>query len=418
MSVPLPRLAVIATAVMASLLAAVSPALASPAAPATGDVQAGTTTGWPQLQGNAAHTGFEPGETSVTSSNVNQLGVAWTAPLPSPVGTPDLTVAGGTLYAASGTTVTALNAVTGAQLWQTSLPGTIASTPAVQGSLVITGYDEGRGSFSRVFIVALSSATGAVVWTHRVSGPQLLKASVTTTPRQVYVSLTSGQVLALGIAHGFQLWASPALPGATCDISAPSVSGGLVVVGGGGGYVSALHASDGTLAWQDNLGGGCGSSGDNWVPAISGTTVYAGLLSGVAALDLASGAIQWTSPSAGMVFSPLSVTGGTVIAGANNDTEPVALARSDGTVQWTSPFHPPVTFVGGMATFGSLTWATIEPAGSDAQAVAFNTATGHKVFSSAVYSDPSVEFPPPVVAAGRVYLDLTNKVLCLTLPAT
>jgi outer membrane protein assembly factor BamB len=415
--VPLLRLAVIATAVMASLLAAVSPALASPAAPATGDVQAGTTTGWPQLQGNAAHTGFEPGETSVTPSNVNQLSVAWTAPLPSPVGTPDLTVAGGTLYAASGTTVTALNAVTGAQLWRTSVPGTIASAPAVQGSLVITGYDEGRGTFSRVFIVALSSTTGAVVWTHRVSGPHRLEASVTTTPRQVYVSITGGQVLALGIAHGFQIWASPALPGATCDISAPSAGGGFVVVGGGGAYVSALHASDGTLAWQDNLGGGCGSSGDNWVPAISGTMVYAGLLNGVAALHLASGAVVWTSPSGG-VFAPLSVTGSTVIAGANDDTKPLALARSGGTVQWTSPFHPPVTFLGGLATFGSLTWATVDPTDSAAQAVAFNTATGHKVFSSAVYSDPSVEFPPPVVAAGRVYLDLTNEVLCLTLPAT
>lgn len=418
MIVPLPRLAVIATAVTASLLAAVSPALASPAAPATGHVQAGTTTGWPQLQGNAAHTGFESGETSVTSSNVNQLSVAWTAPLPGPLaGTPDLTVAGGTLYAASSSAVTALNAVTGAQLWQTSFPGRVASTPAVQGSLVITGYDKGRGTFSRVIIVALNSATGAVVWTHRVSGPHLIEASVTTTSRQVYVSISGGQVLALGIAHGFQLWASPALPGATCDISAPSVGGGFVVVGSGGAYVSALHASDGTLAWQDNLSGGCGGSGDNWVPAISGTTVYAGLLNGVAALHLASGAVVWTSPSGG-VFAPLSVTGSTVIAGANDDTEPVALARSDGTVQWTSPLQPPVTFLGGLATFGSLTWATVDPTDSAAQAVAFNTATGQKVFSSAVYPDPSVEFPPPVVAAGRVYLDLTNKVLCLALPAT
>jgi outer membrane protein assembly factor BamB len=339
-------------------------------------------------------------------------------PLPSPAGTPDLAVAGGTLYAASGSTVTALNAVTGAQLWQTSVPGTIASTPAVQGSLVITGYNEGHGASSRVFIVALSSATGAVVWTHRVSGAQLLKESVTTTPRRVYVSISSGQVLALGMAHGLQLWASPVLPGAVCDISAPSVGGGFVVVGGGGGYVSALNASDGTLAWQDNLGGGCGGSSDNWVPAISGTTVYAGLLNGVAALDLASGAIQWTRPSAGMVFFPLSVTGRIVIAGANDATEPVALARPGGAVKWTSPFHPRVTVLSGLATFGSLTWTLVEPTGSGAQAVAFDTATGQKVFSSAVYPDSSVDFTPPVVAAGRVYLDLSNEVLCLTLPAT
>ena len=38
--------------------------------------------GWPQLQGNAAHAGFEPGETSVTSVNVSQLAQAWTAAMP------------------------------------------------------------------------------------------------------------------------------------------------------------------------------------------------------------------------------------------------------------------------------------------------------------------------------------------------
>ncbi len=45
------------------------------------------------------------------------------------------------------------------------------------------------------------------------------------------------------------------------------------------------------------------------LPNPVGTPVYAGLINGVAALDLASGAIQWTRPSAGMVFFPLSVTG-------------------------------------------------------------------------------------------------------------
>jgi hypothetical protein len=77
-----------------------------------------------------------------------------------------------------------------------------------------------------------------------------------------------------------------------------------------------------------------------------------------------------------------------------------------------------VTVLSGLATFGSLTWTLVEPTGSGAQAVAFDTATGQKAFSSAVYPDSSVDFTPPVVAAGRVYLDLSNEVLCLTLPAT
>ena len=154
------------------------------------------------------------------------------------------------------------------------------------------------------------------------------------------------------------------------------------------------------------------------LPNPVGTPVYAGLINGVAALDLASGAIQWTRPSAGMVFFPLSVTGRTVIGGANDDTVPIALYRPGGAVKWASPFHPRVTVLSGLATFGSLTWTLVEPADSEAQAVAFDTATGQKVFSSAVYPDASVEFTPPVVAAGRVYLDLSTEVVCLPLTAT
>jgi outer membrane protein assembly factor BamB len=378
---------------------------------------AGMAPGWPQLQDNARHTGYEPGETTVTSANVNQLAVAWTAALPGPAGATDLTETGGTVYAASASAATALNAATGAQLWQTSFPGTVASTPAVQDGLVLTGYNEVGRKSRRTFIVALNSTTGSVVWTRRVSGETLL-ASVATTPWRAYASVggaAGGQILALGIRHGSLLWESPALTG--CGLSAPSVADGLVVVGGGGGSVSAVHASGGTVAWQDNLGAGCGFSADNWVPAISGGRVYAGLLDGVAALNLASGAHVWANQSLGQVFFPLSVTSDTVIAGANDDTEPVALNRSSGSVRWTAPLTPPVTVIGGLATFGGLTWATVEPTDSNAQAVAFDPSTGHQVFSSAVYPDATVDFPPPLVAAGRVYLSLSDEVLCLALPS-
>ena len=54
-------------------------AVAAVASPARAGARPALAPGWPQLQGNAAHTGFEPGETSVTSANVSQLAQAWTA---------------------------------------------------------------------------------------------------------------------------------------------------------------------------------------------------------------------------------------------------------------------------------------------------------------------------------------------------
>ena len=412
MMVSLTRRAVVAAAVTAGLLAAASPALASPA---TARIRAGTTTGWPQLQGNAAHTGFEPAETSVTSSNVGQLAEAWTAPLSSAsnlIGTEGMTVAGGTVYGTSVTAVIALNAVTGAQRWQASLPGVVASTPAVQGGLVITGYNVSHGFAETTYIVALNAATGARVWTHLVPAAHLI-ASVTTTPTTVYAALDTGQILALHAGTGVQQWLSAVLPG--CQLSAPSVSGGLVVAGNGGQYVTALHAADGTKAWQNKFNNGCGNGANVWVPSISGSTVYAGLLNGVRALNLDSGRVLWANRAAGHVFQPLSVTGTAVIAGANNDFEPVALARSTGALLWQSPFQSQMS-VGAFATFGSLTWVLANDfVNSTVQAVAFDPATGHQAFSSAAYPDPAVNSLPPVAAAGRVYLDLATEVLCLTL---
>jgi outer membrane protein assembly factor BamB len=392
-------------------------AVAAVASPAEAGTRPALAPGWPQLQGNAAHTGFEPGETSVTSANVSQLAQAWTAAMPGAANFSDITVTNGTLYIAQGNSVVALSAATGAQLWQASFPGTVETTPAVQGGRVLVQWDRTVGGKSRGTVVALTAATGATLWSRRLAvipgHAQPLSVPLTTTASRVYVSLFH-QVLALGIAHGALIWTSPVLPG--CSSSAPSAAGGLVVVGGGGEYVSALHASDGTLAWQQDFGGGCGSSSDNWVPAVSGGRVYAGLLNGVAKLNLDSGHVAWHNTAVGMVFAPLSVTASTVIAGAQDDTVLVGLDNSSGSVRWQSS-APPVIFVGGLATFGGLTWGLTQPGNNQAQAIAIDPATGNEVYSSPVYTDFAVSFPPPVISAGRVYINLVSEVISLALPS-
>jgi outer membrane protein assembly factor BamB len=391
-------------------------AVAAVAPSAMAGTRSALTSGWPQLQGNAAHTGFEPGETSVTSANVAQLTQSWTAAMPGSANYSDITVTNGTLYIAQGNSVVALNAATGAQLWQTSFLGTVETTPAVQGGRVLVQWDRTAGGKSRGTVVALNAATGATLWARRLAvvpgHAQPLGIPLTTTASRVYVSLL-GHIVALGMTHGASIWTSPVLPG--CAGSAPSVAKGLVVVGSGGEYVSALHASDGTLAWQHDFNGGCGGSSDNWVPAISGGRVYAGLLNGVAALNLVTGQVVWQNTGVGMVFAPLSVTASMVVAGAQDDTTLVGLTKSAGSVRWRSS-TPPVIFVGGLATFGGLTWGLTEPSIDQAQAVAIDPATGNQVYSTPLYTNLAFNFPPPVVSAGRVYINLVSKVVSLALP--
>lgn len=116
-------------------------AVAAVASPAVAGTRLALIPGWPQLQGNPAHTGFEPGETSVTPANVGQLTQSWTAAMPGAAYFSDITVTNGTLYIAQGGSVVALNAATGARVWQTSFLGTVETTPAVQGGRVLVQWD-------------------------------------------------------------------------------------------------------------------------------------------------------------------------------------------------------------------------------------------------------------------------------------
>jgi outer membrane protein assembly factor BamB len=387
------------------------------ASPAAAQQRADVAPGWPQFQGNPAHTGWEPSEKSVTRANVGQLSIAWTAALPSVSDNSEVAVTGGVAYVGSGDMVTAFNATTGTQLWQATLPGEVLGTPAMQNGLVLVGIDRVVKHVTKGFVEALDSTTGAEVWARWVGalpgGDLSSTTSITAAAGRVYVTLASGRVDALGMAHGFRIWQSAVLPG--LSLSQPSVADGLVVVGGGGTSVSALRVTDGTVAWQHSFASaGGGESAANWLPAISNGTAYVGLLNGVAALSLASGAVMWDNKSLAGVFFPLSVTSNAVIAGPNGGDGLLALSRSDGSVLWRSPV---TSQVAGTATFGGLTWGLHQHGGA-VKAVAFGRLTGHQVFSSAPFSYTDTQGFPPVVDAGRVYLNLGNELLCLALPAS
>lgn len=390
------------------------------AGPAAAQPRAEPVSGWAQFQGNAAHTGDEAGERSVNRGNVHQLSTAWTVAAPAGTSyTSEVAVTGGVVYAASGDIVTAYDAAGGTQLWQVSLPDDVKGTPAVQGGRVVVVYTVtvGRGAHRHAesFIEALDSTTGALVWTRMVG---VLASSdsggVTTTARRAYVILASNQVEAIGLSNGYKIWESPALPG--CSLSQASASGRFVVIGEGGGGVAAINASDGTVAWQDSLGGGCGFTTNNWVPAISQGMVYAGLLDGVDAISLATGTVVWANDTVTSAFFGPSLTGNDVIISSDNTSQLFALSRSDGSIEWQTHLSNSVEITTS-AIFGGLDWALVDNARapSTVRAVALDAATGHTVFVSTHYGNVTQDFPP-AVAADHVYVDTGTELVSLTVP--
>ena len=399
------RLSAVTVAGLALAMAVTGPALARPTPQVAG--------GWAQFQGNAAHTGSDPGETSVNRGNVGQLSVAWTAPLPNEETFQGVAVSGGAVYTAEGNVVTAVDATTGTQLWQVTVPGQVTDTPSVTGSLVVVGWNvlSGGTTFTGT-IAALDSATGAIVWQRQQAANERVNGAITTTADRAYAMVgdpSNRQVEALGLRNGDQIWRSAAVPG--CTESGPSVAGGLAVVGSGTD-ITALDTSTGAVVWQHGFGPDCSFTQDGYLPAISQGTVYDGTGAGVAAVSLATGTVQWENTSYTEAVYAASVSGPNVIVSDDVETQLVALSRADGSLQWQSHFGRGNRGADIADTFGQLAWTTTQPT-RGIQLVALAPGTGRPLFKSRLYPDGG---SPPVVQAGRVYATLGSELICLALP--
>ena len=379
-------------------------AVAQAAAPATDAAAAAKQTPrWPQLQGDPQHAGFASAETKLTGQTVDDLQVAWRAPLmragelndSAPV------VVGGTVYAV-GREVAAFDAATGAQRWHTPIGGSSFATPAVGDGLVVAGATTSG-------IVALDAATGAIVWQHPVKSYS--SSSITINGDRVFVTVADG-LLALQLQTGDVLW-SKTYPACFCTRSTPTFANGLLLVGLGGSGVAAYDATSGSPRWSRTLSSGGGTSSENWLPAVSGNVVYAGSMSGVAALDLRTGKVIWSNTTdVTAVFAPLAVTSSAVLVPSEEGGTLVALDRKKGTVLWRNDITGEA---GGISAFGSLMWLVrSDPAGGDGRVDAYSWRTGHRVFSQDLGA--VVVGRAPIVVGGHVFSNLGDEVLSLARP--
>ena len=225
-----------------STLACVS----KPGTAVTGTAPAATgrpAAGWTQPDADLAAT--RDVASAITSSNVSKLGVAWTVPL---------------------TISTAHTA------------GAYASTPVIVNGVVYVQDLESD-------VLAISLATGKVLWRHDYNSPNGGPDGVTVAGRVVYAA-TDKAAVALSAATGAQLWSRTLIGNDHEGIDmAPGYNNGTVYVstvpvnplvegylGGGKGILWALNAQTGTPKWswdqvQDLWGNpGVNSGGGLWYP--------------------------------------------------------------------------------------------------------------------------------------------------------
>ena len=206
--------------------------------------------------------------------------------------------AGGTVVAADGAAVTALNAATGERLWSID-PGAAVSTAPLRGAgwLIVT-LESGE-------LVALEAADGRERWRRALGGP--LRVPPAFGGSRLFAPIDDGRLAALDLFTGALLWEQP-LTGQPRQVLPLDA----VFVGTTGNYLYRLSLRSGRVDWRWRTGGDVVG-----LPVVDEERVYFTSLDNMVwALDRDSGAQRWRQvlsrrPQAvrGLIGRALLVTG-------------------------------------------------------------------------------------------------------------
>ena len=355
---------------------------------------------WSRFIGVAAPTHCDPVPVGIASS-----GALTSAPGPTSLGAPHPV-----LYVGGGNAVFyALDALSGAILWQTSLDTNPAafiwSSPLLYAGNIYVGLASvGDCPLVQGKFFELSAATGAILHVNKMVPDSCLGAGVWGSPTLdpatglLYIATGNAADCTLPLVAGDSIvtlrasdlsaiagWAVPPSEdgldtdfGSTPVLFNATINGtprnlvGLVSKNGVFYAFDRAHVNTGPL-WSVRVavGGFCSECGDGPLGAAAwdGTSLYVGAghttisgqscLGNVRALDPTTGAARWqTCLQDGFVLAPVSAVPGLLFAGASADL--LALDTTTGTVDYTftDPNHDyfwgPPTIVGGMVYVGNM----------------------------------------------------------------
>ncbi len=352
---------------------------------------------WPQLQYDTAHTGCNPYEAIVKPSNASSLATKWDfdgGAFTSPV------LSNGMIYGSyylddpffwGG--IVAHNANTGASIWEfTNYEDFSYTSPVVANGMLFAGSTD-------YSVLALNAKTGALVWQYYTSAE--VHSTPTVANGVVYVGSRDKNVYALNAATGALIWKFTT--GAAQVDASPTVSNGIVYVSADQLY--ALNAATGALIWQYPAGG-------PYSPAVAFNTVYAA--SGqLYALNASTGALLWKYPIA-CVTSP-AVSKDTVYVGSdklyalNRSTGSLVWTYTFDFGRGETPYRAPSVANG--VVYDSAWFHVVALDAATGELLWNYTTGGIELFSSVVVANGTVYFstdPDLHEESGKVYAFSVN----------
>jgi outer membrane protein assembly factor BamB len=426
------RLLILGVPPLAAVLAIASPGVGAPVVRpvATQRVAASAATSaetdakvlaWPQIGFDSGHSGYNPGETTISAQNVASLALLWATPTDNTA--QGLVAANGVLYGESSDLLYALNPKTGAVRWSIGGMNTNARAPAVAGTRVLAACNvpsQGSG------LCAYEAKNGAMSWSNLatcfscglVSTPAVVKGLVYAENNSITTYYN-----ALSVKTGNTVWVTtvPNHCNANGSATADPIAGGraFYTIGclGSDNHTSlcAYNAKNGTPGWCTELSfPGCGAAATLGVSEAGGVLVANVAYSGscpdaqLIALDAKTGAQGWAVKMPGNALGPTqpAIANGVVydLVGGNNLE---AFSAKNGNLLWTQK---------GVANFGQgisiANGVAYTLCGGTAGLCAFNATTGAILWSSGTGGGAAGSVTTPVILNGVVYASCGTADFC------
>jgi outer membrane protein assembly factor BamB len=377
--------------------------------------EARNTVNWSQNGGNSAH---YPQHVALPKKVIR----AWTRSIGRGAGkgaallNPPV-VNGGRLFAMdTSAQVSALNAKTGAVLWQATLPLKEEEQAKLSGGLAVSGdllfITTGGGQ-----VFALTASTGKKVWELDLAVP--LRAAPTVQGEKVFVLSHDNRTFALSALSGALQWTHSGMDETLGVLAAasPAAANGALVVPYSSGEVYVLRATDGRYIWHDSLTSAFNNqdpastvSSIAAAPVVADGLIYAvGMNGGLAAYALTNGQRFW---KADVQTSQMPWVAGYQLFIVTDKGAMAALNRKDGTIRWVKNLNEQLPEAKGKRTWVGPIYAgeRLIAASSDGYAVSIDPKDGSRLAATDLDVPTTL---PPIVAEGALYfLSDSGDVVC------
>ncbi|MBL4591470.1 MAG: PQQ-like beta-propeller repeat protein [Phycisphaerales bacterium] len=257
----------------------------------------------------------------------------WTAPIPIAIfdswSTPAIDQRQKTIFAASGSAITAINTITGEQRWQTIFDRPIVNASPIittdlpmMNRLFITDYAFGGAQTGQLYCINIDPFNpttnpyqpGEIVWKTSLIGPT--SGNTPAYSSGIVYTSTAGSSTNAGLVHAFDALSTTAPP-PLWTITNPEPSG----------FFSGVSLADGSL-YASSYNFSTGQHNSNTIK-----------------VNTATGALIWSTPSNRTDVSPIITNDGRVILSGGTQAgaftffgsiPSIQLFDSDGTLLWDS----------------------------------------------------------------------------------